>query len=76
MARMDGDDEWLPHKLKTQVAMLEANKNLVLVGGGAEIINQDSVPTGFIFNVAIDGTAIKRLLLYHRTDCGVRRTIL
>ena len=52
IARIDGDDEWLPHKLKTQVAMLEANKNLVLVGGGAEIMNQDSVPTGFIFNVA------------------------
>lgn len=52
IARIDGDDEWLPHKLRTQVAMLEANKNLVLVGGGAEIMNQDSVPTGFIFNVA------------------------
>ena len=38
IARIDGDDEWLPHKLKTQVTMLEKNKNLVLVGGGAEIM--------------------------------------
>lgn len=54
IARIDGDDEWLPHKLKTQVEALEANDRLVLIGGGAEIINQDSVPTGFIFNVARD----------------------
>lgn len=52
IARIDGDDEWLPHKLKTQIAALEANDKLVLIGGGAEIINQDSVPTGFILNVA------------------------
>ena len=49
IARIDGDDEWLPHKLKTQVDMLENDDELVLVGGGAEIINQDSVPTGFYY---------------------------
>lgn len=54
IARIDGDDEWLPHKLKTQVDMLENDNELVLVGGGAEIINQDSVPTGFIINVTRD----------------------
>lgn len=66
IARIDGDDEWLPHKLKTQVEALEANDRLVLIGGGAEIINQDSVPTGFILNVARDEDIRLGLCLFNQ----------
>lgn len=54
IARIDGDDEWLPHKLTTQVAALEADDDLVIVGGGALLFNKDSVPTGFFLNVTRD----------------------
>lgn len=66
IARIDGDDEWLPHKLKTQVEALEANEELVLVGGGAEIINQNSVPTGSILNVSRDEDIRLGLCLFNQ----------
>lgn len=49
IAIIDGDDQWLPGKLSTQIDMLESNDKLVLVGGGLENINENDVPLGFAF---------------------------
>lgn len=44
IARIDGDDQWLPHKLATQVKLMQENSNLVLISGGIELIDQNSMP--------------------------------
>lgn len=66
IARIDGDDEWLPHKLSTQVAALEADEDLVIIGGGALLFNKDSVPTGFLLNVARDEDIRTGLCLFNQ----------
>lgn len=66
IARIDGDDEWLPHKLATQVAALEADQDLVIIGGGALLFNKDSVPTGFFLNVARDEDIRTGLCLFNQ----------
>ena len=71
IARIDGDDEWLPHKLKTQVDMLENDDELVLVGGGAEIINQDSVPTGLLLTLL--ATKIFDLVFVFLTNSAIHQ---
>ncbi len=45
IARMDGDDISLPHRLSEQVRFLDANPDFVLVGGGAEYIDADGKVT-------------------------------
>jgi glycosyltransferase involved in cell wall biosynthesis len=40
IARLDADDIALPHRLATQVAYLAANPEVVLLGTGAEIIDE------------------------------------
>lgn len=44
IARIDGDDQWLPHKLATQVKLMQENSNFVLISGGIELIDQNSMP--------------------------------
>ena len=66
IARIDGDDEWLPHKLTTQVAALESDDELVIIGGGALLFNEHSVPTGFFLNVARDEDIRTGLCLFNQ----------
>lgn len=66
IARIDGDDEWLPHKLSTQVAALETDDNLVIIGGGALLFNKDSIPTGFLLNVSRDEDIRTGLCLFNQ----------
>jgi hypothetical protein len=40
IALLDGDDEWLPHKLREQVALLEARPDLGLVHGDMRVVDQ------------------------------------
>jgi glycosyltransferase involved in cell wall biosynthesis len=40
IALLDGDDEWLPHKLREQVAMLEARPDLGLVHGDMRVVDE------------------------------------
>src|SRR3954451_16523387 len=39
IALLDGDDEWLPHKLREQVALLEARPDLGLVHGDMRVVD-------------------------------------
>lgn len=48
IARIDGDDQWLPHKLREQVSYAQAHPNVVLISGAREEINPDSVPFSFV----------------------------
>jgi glycosyltransferase involved in cell wall biosynthesis len=41
IALLDGDDEWLPHKLREQVAVLEARPDLGLVHGDMRVVDED-----------------------------------
>jgi len=41
IALLDGDDEWLPHKLREQVALLEADPELGLVHGDMRVVGAD-----------------------------------
>jgi glycosyltransferase involved in cell wall biosynthesis len=41
IALLDGDDEWLPHKLREQVALLEANPDLGLVHGDMRVVDDE-----------------------------------
>jgi Glycosyl transferase family 2 len=41
VALLDGDDEWLPHKVRRQVELLEARPGLGLVHADEEVIDQD-----------------------------------
>jgi len=41
IALLDGDDEWLPHKLRDQVALLEARPDLGLVHGDMRVVDED-----------------------------------
>ena len=40
IALLDGDDEWLPHKLREQVALLEARPDLGLVHGDMRVVDE------------------------------------
>jgi hypothetical protein len=40
IALLDGDDEWLPHKLRAQVALLEARPDLGLVHGDMRVVDE------------------------------------
>jgi hypothetical protein len=44
IARMDGDDVALPHRLASQVAFLRAHPDVALVGGGAIVIDAAGRP--------------------------------
>lgn len=59
IARIDGDDQWLPHKLTTQVKLMQENSNIVLISGGVELIDQNSMPS--------------QMLLTSNKDCDIRR---
>lgn len=42
IARMDGDDVSFPRRFEQQVAVLDANPDVILVAGGFEVIDEDS----------------------------------
>jgi Glycosyl transferase family 2 len=46
LARMDGDDVALPHRLEVQAAALEADDGLAACGGGIEYFPQETVRDG------------------------------
>ncbi len=41
IARLDSDDISYPHRLQTEVDWLDKNPNVALIGGGADMIDQD-----------------------------------
>lgn len=49
IARIDADDEWMPHKLQQQVEVMIANPKAVLVGGSCELITPDNLHIASIF---------------------------
>jgi glycosyltransferase involved in cell wall biosynthesis len=44
LARMDGDDERLPDSIEKQVAFLEANPDVVIVGGTSQVCDENLKP--------------------------------
>lgn len=54
IARIDGDDQWLPHKLKTQVELMQNDPELVLISGGLQTFDMQDRPLGFEFSAHLD----------------------
>jgi len=61
LARMDADDIALPNRFALQVTALEANKDLVVVGGGVDLIDARDRRVGEIWYPLTDALARKTL---------------
>lgn len=64
IARMDSDDIAMPDRLEKQVAFLEKNNDIGVVGAKAMVINQHSKPTGLIMNVATKDEEIRTQIIF------------
>lgn len=67
IALLDGDDEWLPHKLREQVGLLEAHPEMGLVHGDMRVVDEHgAVLAPSFFDEAglhdVDGDLLWRLL--------------
>jgi glycosyltransferase involved in cell wall biosynthesis len=49
IARMDGDDMALPERFERQVALLDANPDIGVLGTGCTVIEQDGTPSTYRF---------------------------
>jgi glycosyltransferase involved in cell wall biosynthesis len=67
VAFLDCDDVALPHRLAKQVACLDADPDLAMVGSWVEIIDNDSRSTGDVWKYAATSEIIKPLLLFQNT---------
>jgi hypothetical protein len=63
IALLDGDDMWRPHKLRTQVGMLEADPGLGLVHGDMRIVDEHGKVLGDSFFAASNLRAVEGDLL-------------
>lgn len=74
IARLDDDDFWVSkEKIKKQLDFLENNKDYVLVGGGAIIINANGKEISKIFPVEKDSKIRKNIL---KDNCFVHSSVL
>ena len=78
IARMDSDDESLPNRFKRQIAFLQKNRNVVLIGGQAEFIH--SADKSFYSQLPTDGNAISEYAKFrnpfvHPTVMFDRKTV-
>ena len=80
IARQDADDVSLPKRLATQVAFLEKESSIVLLGTAIEWIDQSAAPTGQIACHPSTDAAIRwRMLLhnsFYHSSVMVRRSAL
>lgn len=69
IAFQDADDEWLPGKLRRQVALLLAEPSAVFVACGARLVGQDGTDRGPLYDGRIPdaGAEAWRGLLAHNT---------
>ena len=51
IALLDDDDEWVPHKLERQVAMLERDSTLGLVASRAQLVDESGKVLEMLFDV-------------------------
>lgn len=49
IARIDGDDQWLPGKLSSQMNYLQKNPKTVIISGAREEFDLNSIPFNFVF---------------------------
>lgn len=64
IARQDGDDKWYPEKLEKQVAFIEQNPNLDIVGTQMRYVRPNTFePIGYSTNNPLDNMRCKRSLL-------------
>jgi hypothetical protein len=79
IARMDGDDVALPHRLASQVAFLGARRDVALVGGAAVVIDAAGRPLGTrrppVEDARIRASLERRNCLIHST-VALRRDAL
>jgi glycosyltransferase involved in cell wall biosynthesis len=61
IAFLDSDDLWLPGKIQTQLNIFQKNREVGLVAGGTEFINEDGIPVR-ISSVKRKGWLTKELL--------------
>lgn len=64
IARLDGDDMWLPDKLQVQVDYMEANKNVVACGTSEFYIDDKNNVVGVLFHYT-NPVTIKKILSKH-----------
>ena len=80
VARQDADDISLPERLALQVAFLEENQNVVLVGTQATIIDQKGFRVGLVLDHACTHDSIRWDLLFDNgfthTSVMFRRSII
>ncbi len=63
IARMDGDDIALPERFARQVAFLDANPDIGVLGTGCTVIEEDGRPSGYRFeNVVSTDDILKDLI--------------
>ena len=70
---LDADDTWAPDKLEQQLSRIEVQPELVLVGGFAQIVDEDLEALGVI-TCPLSDSAIKNRELVH--NCFVHSTVL
>lgn len=63
IARIDGDDPWFDNKLEDQVNAFKRNAELVLIGGGFEIIDEDGYYIETIFPPTYDRDIRRTMML-------------
>lgn len=78
IAIIDGDDQWIPQKLEWQIAELETDSKLSLIGGGLEMVSEDDIPLGFTcftpddqaikYGMCISNQFIHSSVVYRRDD--------
>lgn len=64
IARLDGDDMWLPDKLQVQVDYMEANKDVVACGTSEIYIDDKNNVVGVLFHYT-NPVTIKKILSKH-----------
>lgn len=75
IARMDADDIALPNRLKTQVAYMEENPKIAVLGTAISYIDEEGEQLGWIRRCEVEGSLLNQNPLLHPTVI-IRRDIL
>ena len=71
IARMDGDDICLPHRLERQINYMEQHPNVGMCGSHVQVIH-----SGEVWELPQDPNELKVLLMFHCTSVMIRKNVL